>query len=225
MRLLVVEDHPKLAALLVEGLGDAGHGVETAADGETALGLATSCTYDAIVLDIMLPKLDGLTVVSRMRAAGVATPVLMLTARSELGDRVGALDRGADDYLVKPFAFEELLAWLRALVRRSFAAATTAIITVGDLEIDTSSKQVRRAGLRVRLTAREYAVLECLALRKGRVVSRDTLTELLYEPGVHPESNVVEVYIGYLRRKLAARGGAQLIHTHRGLGYALEEDA
>lgn len=224
MRLLVVEDNPKLSALLLEGLGDNGHSVELAADGESALVLATTSNYDAVLLDIMIPRLDGLAVLARMRALGIATPVLVLSARSDPEDRVAALDRGADDYLAKPFAFEELLARLRALVRRRFAASTTAIVSVADLEIDTASKQVRRAGVPVRLTTREYSVLECLALRKGRVVSRDALTELLYEPGVHPESNVVEVYVGYLRKKLGGAGGAQLIHTRRGLGYVLQEE-
>lgn len=223
MRLLVVEDRPRQSAMLVMALSDAGHSVETAADGDAALDLAVGSTYDAIVLDMTMPEIDGLAMVAKIREAGHATPVLILTARDDVDHRVDALDRGADDYLVKPFAFEELLARLRALARRRFAVSPTALVAVGDLEIDTAAKSVRRAGERVRLTAREYSVLECLALRKGRVVSRDTLTELLYERGQHPESNVVEVYVGYLRKKLGMTGGRQLIHTRRGLGYVLDD--
>jgi DNA-binding response OmpR family regulator len=223
MHLLVIEDHPRESELLAKGLTDDGHGVELA-DGESALGLATSVSYDAIVLDVVPTTRDGIAVLSHLRAAGIPTPVVVVAANSDVETRVEALDRGADDFLVKPFAFVELLARLRALARRSFAASTTSIIAVGDLEIDTSLRQVRRAGVRLRLTATEYAVLECLALRKHRVVSRETLIELLYEPGEQPESNVVEVYIATLRRKLGGAKAPQLIHTRRGLGYVLSEE-
>ena len=223
MRLLVVEDHAKLAAMIVEGLLAEGHTVEAASDGMMALDSAYSGVYDVIILDLMLPKLDGISVLQRLRGASNDTPVLILTAMDEVAHRVAGLDAGADDYLVKPFAFGELLARLRALARRRFASANAGLIKVGDLEIDLGGKRVRRAGETLRLTAREFSVLECLAIRKGRVVSKSALLDVLYAEDDLPESNVVEVYVRGLRRKLQCAGGPELVHTRRGLGYVLEE--
>src|SRR5688572_18787752 len=202
MRLLVVEDHPRLGPLVAGGLRDEGHVVDLAADGVTALEHTATATYDAIVLDLMLPRLDGATVLDRLRRGGDRTPVLILTAKDDVPSRIAGLDRGGDDYLVKPFAFEELLARLRALVRRSHGAGTSSVMRVDDLEIDMTSKTVRRAGAAIRLSGKEYAILECLALRRGRIVPRETLLEVVYDGDDQPESNVVEVYIGYLRRKI-----------------------
>jgi DNA-binding response OmpR family regulator len=225
MRVLVVEDNPKLGPMLVRGLEQEGHVAELAADGQQALVACATTRYDAIVLDLMLPGIDGLTVLDRLRHGADDTPVLVLTARDDLDDRVDGLDRGADDYLVKPFAFDELLARLRALVRRAKGAGASAVLRVADLEIDTAAKSARRAGRSIALSSREYAVLECLALRRGRIVSRDTLLETIYDGDEMPESNVVEVYIGALRRKIDRDHEVKLIRTRRGLGYVFGDDA
>ena len=223
MRLLVVEDNPKLGVMLRQGLKDEGHVVELAVDGEEALDFAAHDAFDAIILDLMIPKIDGLGVLDRLRRQGNPTPVLILTARDDVGSRIEGLDRGGDDYLVKPFSFDELVARLRALVRRAQRAGESHVLRVGDLEVDTSCKRVVRAGKAVRLSAREYAVLECLVLRKDRIVGRDALLSAVYDGDEQPESNVVEVYIGALRRKLDRDHETKLIHTRRGFGYILSE--
>jgi DNA-binding response OmpR family regulator len=223
MRVLVVEDNPALVELLVDGLRDEGHTADAATDGGTALDFALTNTYDAVVLDLMLPSIDGHGVLCELRSRGDQTPVLVLTAKERVTDRIHTLDEGADDYMVKPFAFGELLARLRALARRRFAAASTSVIQVGDLEVDVAARLVRRRGREIRLTAREFSVLECLALRKGRLVTRSALLEVLYDHDAQPESNVLDVYIGQLRRKLRGVGETALIHTRRGEGYILEE--
>jgi len=234
MRVLVVEDYRPLRESLEAGLRDAGFAVDAAPDGEEGLWFASGNDYDVIVLDLMLPKLDGVTILKRLRAARCKSPVLVLTARCKspvlvltargaIEDRVGALDLGADDYLVKPFAFEELLARVRALVRRRYDVKDP-VIQVGDLEVDTAARQARRGGELVKLTAREYALLEYLALRAGQTVSRTEIWEHLYSFDSDAHSNVVDVYIGYLRRKLERGGRPRLIHTRRGLGYVLSEE-
>jgi DNA-binding response OmpR family regulator len=223
MRVLVVEDYPPLRDALAEGLRDAGFAVDVAADGETGLWHASTGDYDAIVLDVMLPKVDGLTVLRRLRNAGRNTHVLILTARDATADRVKGLDLGADDYLVKPFEFAELLARVRALVRRKYEAKNP-VIRIRDVEVDTTSKTVRRAGRRVDLSPREYALLELLALRRGNVVTRTDIWEHVYEFHSAAESNVVDVLIGHIRRKLDAPGQPKLIHTRRGYGYILGGD-
>ena len=223
MKLLLVEDNPRLGPMVARGLREDGHVVELVVSGVDALAAAGVSKFDAIVLDLMLPDVDGLTVLARLRREGNATPVLVLTARDSLDDRVQGLDHGADDYLVKPFELDELLARLRALVRRATAASTTSVITVADLEIDTHAKVARRGGQEIVLSAREFAILECLALRRGRVVSRETLHESMYEGDEQPESNVLEVYIASLRRKIDRDHKLKLIHTRRGLGYVLGE--
>jgi DNA-binding response OmpR family regulator len=222
MRVLIVEDYPPLARSMRQGLTEAGYAVEHAADGAAGLELATSTAFDAVVLDLMLPKLSGLELLATLRERKIETPVLILTARDSVADRVTGLDRGADDYLVKPFAFEELLARLRALIRRRYQSSEN-VIKVADLEIDPAARSVRRAGKPVTLSAREFALLEYLAARKGQVVSRAEIWDHVYDFASDPASNVVDVYIGYLRKKIDQDHAVRLIHTRRGLGYVLEE--
>lgn len=223
MRVLVVEDNERLARALVRGLSGAGHTVERVGDGREALLFLETATFEVVVLDLMLPVLDGFGVLDRMRARGDATPVLVLTARNDLDSRVGGLDSGADDYLVKPFELEELLARLRALVRRAQGAGEASRITVGDLEVHLGSKQVRRGGQEIRLSRTEYLLLECLAYRKERVVDRATLMAHVYEGDEQPSSNTLDVHIAALRRKIDRGQSAKLLHTRRGQGYMLSE--
>jgi DNA-binding response OmpR family regulator len=224
MRLLVVEDYLPLRKSLGQGLREAGFAVDATGDGEEGLWYARTGDYDAIVLDLMLPKLDGLTILSCLRKEGIRTHVLILTAKDTLGDRVRGLDEGADDYLVKPFAFEELLARVRALVRRNYDSKAS-VIWAGDLEIDTTARRVRRGGRVIELTAREYALLELLARRANQVVTRTEIWEHLYDFASEATSNVVDVYIALLRKKIEAGGARPLIHTRRGMGYILEDEA
>ena len=223
MRILVVEDFAPLRRSLTKGLREAGYAVDAVADGFAAVDHAETGDYDAIVLDLMLPGLDGFAVLERLRAARLPARVLILTARDALEDRVRGLDLGADDYLAKPFAFAELAARLRALLRRRYGR-TEPRIQVGDLEIDTTARRVRRAGRPIEFTAREYALLELLAFRAGEVVTRGEIAQRLYDLAAEPGSNVIDVYIGYLRRKLEAAGGQRLLHTRRGQGYLLAGD-
>jgi DNA-binding response OmpR family regulator len=220
MRVLIVEDYLPLSKALIQGLAEAGFAVDASADGNEALWYARSNDYDVIVLDIMLPGLDGLSVLQRLRTEGRKTPILLLTARDAIDDRVRGLNLGADDYLVKPFAFDELLARVKALVRRGYERPSP-VIRVLDLAIDTATRMVSRAGHPIELTAREFALLEFLAMRAGQVVSRSEIWEHLYQFNASAESNVVDVYIGYLRRKIERDGLARLIHTRRGQGYLL----
>jgi DNA-binding response OmpR family regulator len=220
MRVLVVEDYLPLQEAVTTGLREAGYAVDVTGDGEEGLWYATSNDYDVIVLDLMLPKVDGLTVLRRLRAEGRPAQVLILTAKDTVPDRVRGLDFGADDYLVKPFAFEELLARVRALARRAYAAKNP-LIEIDDLRIDTPSQRVWRGKEEVSLTPREYALLEYLALRTGEVVSRTDIWNHLYEFDSEVDSNVVDVYILYLRKKIERPGKAVLIHTMRGRGYRL----
>lgn len=222
MRVLVVEDYAPLQASLAKGLREAGFAVDLAGDGEVGLWHALDEDYDAIVLDLMLPKLSGLTLLKRLRDEGKQTHVLILTARDAIEDRVKGLEAGADDYLVKPFAFEELLARVNALVRRRYAAKSPAV-RIGDLEIDRSNQRVKRGPRAIELTAKQYALLELLALRAGEVVPRGDIWNHLYAFEDEPNSNLLEVYVGQLRRKLESEGESRLIHTRRGVGYMLEE--
>jgi len=224
MRALVVEDYAPVCKAVTEGLAENGFAVDSAADGEEGLWYAQQNPYDVIVLDLMLPKLDGLTVLGRLRGAGARVPVLLLTARDGVDDRVRGLDAGADDYLVKPFAFVELLARVRALVRRHYDSRDP-VVRVGDLEIDTTKRAVRRSGETIALSAREYALLEYLALRAGELVTRTDIWEHVYDFASETHSNVVDVYIGYLRKKLEREGAPKLIHTRRGQGYVLGGDS
>ena len=224
MRFLVVEDEPKMAALVARALREEGHAADVAGHGEDALWMAGAAPYDAIVLDLMLPKVDGLSVLERLRKAKNPAGVLVLTAKDTVNDRVAGLDLGADDYLVKPFAFEELLARVRAVLRRRYHRAEGSI-RIGDLEVDTTARKVLRGGRDIVLSGREYALLEYLASRRGQVVSRSEILDHVYDFRSEPSSNVVDVYVGYLRRKLEPGDAPKLIHTRRGLGYVLEEES
>lgn len=220
MRLLLVEDSPRLQRSVATALRRSGYAVDLAGDGEEALWLAESNRYDLVLLDRMLPKLDGLEVLRRLRAAGRDTHVLLLTARDSVADRVEGLGAGADDYLVKPFALEELLARVQALCRRAYGTKSP-VLAVADLEIDTLARTARRAGQPVELTSREYQLLEYLARRAGQVVSRSEIEEHIYDGQVDPMSNVVDSAICVVRKKIAAANDAPLIHTRRGQGYVL----
>lgn len=224
MRILVVEDSVRLQRTLSHALRRSGYAVDLAGDGEEGLWLAESNPYDAIVLDIMLPKRDGLDVLRTLRARGQSTHVLLLTARDTVPDRVGGLAAGADDYLVKPFALEELLARVQALCRRAYGTKQPRL-RVGDLEIDPSNRTVRRAGLAVELTAREYLLLEYLARRRGDVVTRSDIEAHIYDGQADPMSNVVDSAICVLRKKLGGAPAAPIIHTRRGHGYVLDAAA
>jgi two-component system copper resistance phosphate regulon response regulator CusR len=220
MRILVVEDYKPLQQSIVKGLREADFAVDFTGDGEEGLWYAKSNEYDVIVLDIMLPKLDGLSILKQLRSAGNKTHILILTAKDRLEDKVKGLDLGADDYLVKPFAFEEMLARIRALTRRSYQQKSTCI-TIKDIKIDLNKQQVYKGNQTVILTPREYALLEYLAMRAGEVVTRTDIWEHVYDFKSSATSNVVDVYIGYLRKKLEKQGRPVLIHTIRGRGYML----
>ncbi len=228
MRLLLVEDSQRLRSTLERGLRKLGHAVDGAANGSEGLWLATENSYDAIVLDLLLPEMNGYEVLAELRNRGKSTPVLILSAKDLVEDRVRGLDLGADDYLVKPFAFEELVARLQALVRRGHQVASPTL-TLGPLSIDLVAKRLWCAGREVRLTAREFGVLELLAMRQGEVVTRQDLWEHLYEFDAEASSNVVDVLVYSVRKKLeSCKGGhlaAQLIQTRRGQGYLLDTAA
>ncbi len=220
MRILLVEDEPDAARLLAKGLREESYAVDAAGDGEHALELAFVNDYDLVILDVMLPGRDGFDVCRELRAGGSAVPILMLTARDAVEDRVAGLDTGADDYLSKPFDFEELLARVRALLRRR-PALLPAVIEVADLSIDTRARSVSRGGAAVELTAKEYALLEYLTRRAGEVVSRADIAEHVWDETYDPFSKVIEVFIQRLRRKMDDGRAQKLIHTRRGEGYVL----
>jgi two-component system OmpR family response regulator len=221
MRLLVVEDDRKLVRALARGLEHEGYAVDVAYTGEDALSQANDHDYDAVVLDVMLPGVDGFSVCEDLRRRPGWLPVLMLTARADVADRIRGLDVGADDYLVKPFDFGELLARLRALIRRGPAERPTAL-EVGELRFDSATRTVTRAGRGVELTAREFEVLELLARHAGEVVSRPQLLEEIWADDHDGSANIVDVYVGYLRKKLEDPSGPRLIRTVRGVGFVLE---
>jgi two-component system, OmpR family, response regulator len=221
LRLLVVDDDAKLARAVGRGLRGEGYAVDVVADGEAALMQAAVWDYDAIVLDVMLPRRDGLEVCRVLRERGCWAPVLMLTARGRVSDRIEGLDVGADDYLAKPFDFGELLARLRALMRR-VPAERPSRLEVGDLSVDRATHEVRRQGQPVELTAREFAVLEFLARHHGEIVSRSTLLDHVWDENFLGSTNIVDQYVGALRRKLEQPFDRPLIRTVRGVGFALE---
>jgi two-component system, OmpR family, response regulator len=223
MRVLVVEDEPKMAALVARGLREEGHAADVVARGEDALWMANSAPYDAIVLDVMLPGLDGFATCRQLREQGVWAPVLMLTARDAVGDRVGGLDAGADDYLLKPFSFAELLARLRALVRRAPAERPT-LLEAGDLHLDPAARRAWRGKMELELSAKEFALLELLLRRRGEALSRGQLLEGAWELGFESRSNLVDVYVRYLRDKIDRPFGRHSIETVRGVGYRLRTD-
>ena len=220
MRILVVEDETKMARAIVRGLRGEGYVAESVADGDDAVFWATDQEFDAIVLDVMLPGRDGFSVCSTLRSAGNWTPVLMLTARGGVEDRIAGLDCGADDYLVKPFAFGELLARLRALMRRG-PAERPPLIEVGDVRIDPAAHRVQRAGVSVDLSPKEFALLEYLARHEGEVVTRTQILDHVWDYNYEGGSNVVDVYVGYLRKKLEKPFGARVIEAVRGVGYRM----
>jgi two-component system, OmpR family, response regulator len=222
MRFLVVEDDDKLARAMVRGLRHEGYAVDRAADGDAALMQAAVYDYDAVILDLMLPGRDGFEVCRMLRERECWAPVLMLTARRGVDDRIRGLDAGADDYLAKPFDFGELLARLRALLRRA-PAERPAQLSAGDLVVDPASHEVRRDGVQVELTAREFSVLEYLLRHAGDVVTRTDLLEHVWDENYLGSTNVVDVYVGYLRKKLEQPFGRPLIQTVRGVGFRLED--
>lgn len=225
MRILLVEDEPSAAHLVAKGLREQAYAVDVATDGESAIFQAGTTDYDAVVLDVMLPIKDGLAVCRSIRESGCTVPILMLTARDSVDARIAGLDCGADDYLVKPYDFGELLARLRAVIRRGHSPLLPHELTVGPLALNTRSRQVRVAGQVVALTAKEYALLEYLARRAGDVVTRAEIAEHVWDDHYDPLSNVVDVYIQRLRRKLDPPGGESLIRTRRGEGYQLAGDS
>jgi two-component system OmpR family response regulator len=223
MRVLVVEDEVKMAALLRRGLSEEGLNVDVADEGERALQMAGAADYDAVVLDVMLPGIDGFETCRRLRRDGVWAPVLMLTARGSLDDRISGLDGGADDYMIKPFAFAELLARLRALVRRG-TVERPPIMEAGDLRLDPGTRQVWRGEVEIDLSSKEFTLLETFMRHAGYVLSRTQLLEQAWEYDFEHRSNVVEVYIRYLRRKIDLPFGRKSIETVRGAGYRLRKD-
>jgi two-component system copper resistance phosphate regulon response regulator CusR len=221
MRILLVEDDPVIASNLAKGLREESYAVDVATDGDAAIYRAAVSPYDAIILDVMLPIRDGFAVCREIRRRGLTTPVLMLTARDAIPDRIAGLDLGADDYLTKPFEFAEVLARLRALLRRG-PSLMPRILRVGDLQLDTHSQRASRGGRGVPLTTREYALLEYLARNAGRVVGRAEISDHVWDDNYDPVSNLIESYINRLRKKLDVAGMPQLIHTRRGAGYLIE---
>mgnify|MGYP001627357032 CR=1 FL=1 len=224
MKILLVEDDPETAAYIARGLEEAGHVVDRATDGQDGLFLATGGGYDVMVVDRMLPRLDGLAMVRAARAAGVATPALFLTARAGVGDRVEGLEAGGDDYLAKPFSFAELLARLNALARRPPLQREATVLRVGDLEMDLIRRTVTRAGRRIELQPREFRLLEYLMRREGQVVTRTMLLEGVWDFHFDPRTSVVETHISRLRAKIDKGFGRELIHTVRGAGYVIRAD-
>lgn len=222
MRVLVVEDDPKLLGSIRQGLKELGFAVDCAADGQIGLELALGSDYDALILDVMLPGRSGLDLLREIRSRRRATPVLILSARSAVEDRVRGLDLGADDYLPKPFSFQELIARLRAITRRPAAEPATTL-TAGDLELDTVHREVHRAGQPIDLTSKEFALLEYLMKRKGIVLTRAMILDHVWDLDYDGGSNLVEVYINYLRRKIDQGSDVKLIQTVRGSGYVLKE--
>jgi two-component system copper resistance phosphate regulon response regulator CusR len=225
MRILVVEDERKVASFLRQGLQEEGHAVETAADGAAALDMILAEPgYDLVVLDVMLPKRDGFEVLKILRQRRVQTPVLVLTARDAVSDKVAGLDLGADDYLTKPFAFDEFLARVRALLRRG-AGQRMPVLKLADLELDPATRTVTRDGRRITLTTREHALLEYFLRNVGRVLTRPMIAQHVWGLDFDPESNIIDVYVGYLRRKIDGEGDRRLLHTVRGAGYMLSAEA
>jgi two-component system, OmpR family, response regulator len=223
MRILIVDDEPKLARLLARGLAEEGHAADVAATGEEALWMASAAPYDAIVLDVMLPGLDGFAVCTALRDRNVWTPVLMLTARDAVEDRIQGLDTGADDYLLKPFAFSELLARLRALVRRGHVERPTQL-AAGDLRLDPAARRVWRGKIEIELSAKEFTLLELFLRHPGEALSRVQLLDGAWDMAFESRSNVIDVYVRYLREKVDRPFGRCALETVRGVGYRLRED-
>jgi heavy metal response regulator len=222
MRILVAEDEHKVASFIQRGLAAEHYAVDVASDGESALRQATQAEYDLLILDIMLPRRDGLEVLRELRRRASRVPVLLLTARDTVADKVAGLDSGADDYITKPFAFEELLARVRALLRRGAAGPAT-VLAVADLRLDPVTRRVTRAGRTLELTAKEFALLEFLMRRRGQVLSRSVIAQHVWGVDFDTFSNVIDVYVNYLRKKIDAEFEPRLLRTVRGVGYVLKE--
>jgi two-component system OmpR family response regulator len=220
MRILVVEDDAKIASFVVNGLKQNGFAVDRCADGEEGHLLATTTAYDAAILDVMLPKLDGLSLLQRLRKEGVRVPVIILSAKASVDDRVKGLQAGGDDYLTKPFAFSELLARVQALIRRATNTAEPSRLTVGELQLDLLTRDVSRAGERIELQAREFSLLEYLMRHAGRVVTKTMILEHIWDYSFDPQTNVVDVLVHRLRQKIDP--DKKVLHTIRGVGYVLK---
>ena len=223
MRILVAEDEKSLNRIITKQLVSAGYSVDNVFDGSEALEFMELTEYDAAVLDVMMPKIDGFTLVKNIRAKGINVPILFLTARDSIEDRVTGLDIGADDYLIKPFSFDELLARVRVLVRKN-SSHSTSLITVGDLTVDLASRRVSRGGKEINLSAKEFELLRYLSVNKGIVLSREKIENHIWNYDYEGGTNVVDVYIRYLRRKIDEGFETKLIHTVRGAGYVLREE-
>lgn len=222
MRVLVVEDQKNVARFIAKGLRENAYAVDVAEDGAQGLAMAEIVRYDIVILDLMLPVVDGFEVCRRLRERGVETPILMLTARDDKGARIEGLDTGADDYLTKPFDFDELLARMRALLRRGARGYRASRLSVADLELDTNTHGAHRAGRDIPLTAKEFALLEYLMRNAGRVVGRAEIAENVWDESLDPFSNTIEVYVARLRKKIDGESTTKLIHTRRGVGYVIE---
>jgi DNA-binding response OmpR family regulator len=222
VKILIVEDEKDLAEIIKEGLGKQSFTVDLCFDGEEGLFMAENYAYDAVILDIMLPVMDGLTLLKKLRAKKISVPVLMLTARGTMADKVKGLDTGADDYLAKPFEFPELISRLKAIIRRN-RGESSSIISVDDLTIDMNARSVKRNNKEVKLSSKEYNIFLHLALNRGRVISRSSLAEHIYDIDFDLDSNIIDVYINYLRNKID-KGSKKLIHTVRGEGYMIKRD-
>lgn len=224
MRLLVIEDDLKIASFLQKGLQEAGFSVDTCQNGPDGLSLVLSEPYQAAIIDIMLPGLDGLSVIEQMRGQGIATPVLILSARQSVDDRIEGLQRGGDDYMIKPFSFNELLARIQALLRRGQQRTETGIITVAELQLDPLSRQVRRGPTRIELPAREYALFELMMRNPGRVLSKTSILDHIYDYSFDPQTNVIDVLVCRLRTHIDKDYRQKYIHTVRGMGYVLRSE-
>jgi len=223
MRILVVEDEKKVASFIKKGLEEEGYAVDVAADGEEGLAMALTRVHDLIILDIRLPRMDGLCVLQAIRQDGMTAPVLLLTVRATIEDKVLGLDAGADDYLTKPFAFQELVARVRALLRRRLEVEPT-VLRIGDLTLDPARRTVSRGGEKIDLTPREFALLDYFMRNPGRVLTRTMITEHVWDYSFDTSTNVIDVYVNYLRRKIDAGRTPKLLHTVRGVGYVLKAD-
>ncbi|OGW03921.1 MAG: DNA-binding response regulator [Nitrospinae bacterium RIFCSPLOWO2_01_FULL_39_10] len=222
MRITLIEDEKQLANIVKKGLEEEGYSVDVAHDGEEGLYMVENYPSDVVILDIMLPLLDGISILSSMRKKGIKTPVLLLTAKDTITDKIKGLDSGADDYLTKPFEFGELLARIRALIRRKADIKDT-VIRIGDLEINTANREIKRGGKTIQLSAKEYAMLQYMAYNKDKIVSRTDLIEHIYDENFDVNSNVLDVYVNFLRNKIDKGFKKKMIHTVRGAGYILKE--
>ncbi len=225
MRILVIEDDRKIGSFLQKGLQEAGYAVDLASDGEEGLDAMQSGVYDAAVVDLMLPKLDGLTLIERIRNQGITTPVLILSAKRSVDDRIKGLQQGGDDYMVKPFSFGELLARIQALIRRDNRSAETHSLSFADLHMNLLTREVTRGGQVINLPAREFALLEYMLRNQGRILSKASILEKVYDYSFDPQTNVVDVLVCRLRNKIDKDFDSKLIHTVRGMGYVLKQDS